>query len=367
MSPRLRGLLADLGLACASLAVAALAAEAGLRLLGRPGAETLAARRIVAPDRTLTLDCYPTNPRGSFPLDLRRPENDARYRPLAPHRFDAIRRLHPFAVESRYNELRFREVAPAPKPPGRRRVAIVGDSFTEGQGVQEEDTVSRVLGRLLEAQAPGRFEVRNCGRRGANFPELDGVLEDALRDEPDVVVYALVLNDAEEAPGFRGRQEYVDDWIQDRTRAAGRAETAGPWRPRLFGLVSDRVRSWRLRRETIRWYLGLWSPANAGWAATRDRLRAWQRRLGERGTAFVVAPWPLLVDLEGRYPFAPVHETVRDFCRAERIPHHEMLEAFRGRRSRDLWVHPVDHHPNEVAHRLAAESLLPVVLDLAGR
>jgi hypothetical protein len=29
-----------------------------------------------------------------------------------------------------------------------------------------------------------------------------------------------------------------------------------------------------------------------------------------------------------------------------------------------LWVHPVDHHPNELAHRLAAESLAPVALGL---
>ena len=29
-----------------------------------------------------------------------------------------------------------------------------------------------------------------------------------------------------------------------------------------------------------------------------------------------------------------------------------------------LWVHPLDMHPNEVAHRLAAESLAPVVAAL---
>jgi hypothetical protein len=40
------------------------------------------------------------------------------------------------------------------------------------------------------------------------------------------------------------------------------------------------------------------------------------------------------------------------------------LPVFRGRRTADLWVHPVDHHPNEVAHRLAAESLAPVVTRL---
>jgi hypothetical protein len=36
-----------------------------------------------------------------------------------------------------------------------------------------------------------------------------------------------------------------------------------------------------------------------------------------------------------------------------------------GRSTAELWVHPVDHHPNEIAHRLAAESLAPVVTQLA--
>ncbi len=35
--------------------------------------------------------------------------------------------------------------------------------------------------------------------------------------------------------------------------------------------------------------------------------------------------------------------------------------AFRGHRTGALWVDPADHHPNEVAHRLAAEHLLPAV------
>ena len=52
------------------------------------------------------------------------------------------------------------------------------------------------------------------------------------------------------------------------------------------------------------------------------------------------------------------------FCLVARIPHRELLETFRGRRSAELWVHPVDHHPNEVAHRLAAEALVPEVLKL---
>jgi hypothetical protein len=71
--------------------------------------------------------------------------------------------------------------------------------------------------------------------------------------------------------------------------------------------------------------------------------------------------WPLLVGLEGRYPFAAVHEKVRRFCVKEGIEFLDLLDTFRGRPSASLWVHPVDRHPNEEANRLAAAALLPVV------
>jgi hypothetical protein len=67
------------------------------------------------------------------------------------------------------------------------------------------------------------------------------------------------------------------------------------------------------------------------------------------------------VGLEGGYPFAPIHETIRRFCLQAGIAHHDLLPVFRGRRSETFWVHPVDRHPNEIAHRLAAEDLAPVV------
>jgi hypothetical protein len=91
-----------------------------------------------------------------------------------------------------------------------------------------------------------------------------------------------------------------------------------------------------------------------------------KRRLNQKGARLLVAPWPLFIGLERGYPFTPVHEAIHGFCTGARIPHHDLLPVFQGQSTTDFWVHPVDHHPNEVAHRRAAESLLPDVLKLAG-
>jgi len=354
----------ELALAAGSVLFVLLLLEAGLRLAGFTPERHLSTRRIVDAGWTRLLDCYPSNPRGYFDIDLHLPENRARYLQIAPRRFDAIARLHPWAVEVRYNELRFRDVPLGPKPPGVRRVMILGDSFTEGQGVKETDTAARVLARRLDALAPGRFEVRNCGRRAINFPELYGSFEEIIAFEPDLVVYALVINDAVQPPEFRARRSYVDDWILDHETLPDEDGMPGAMRCRAFDFVSDRVTAWRVGRETTRWYLDMWTDKNPGWRRTREYIREMDRRLNRQRARLLVAPWPLFVGLEGGYPFAPVHEAIDGFCLRHGIAYHDLLPVFLGHRSSDFWVHPVDHHPNEVAHRLVAESLAPVVVRL---
>jgi len=358
---RFGALAANVALAVASTLAVLVVLEVALRLSGF--APDLATRRMVDALWTRLLDCYPTNPRGYFDIDLREPESRELYYAVAPRRFDEIARDHPWAVESRYNELRFREVPPAPVGPSKLRIVIFGDSFAEGQGVKERDTVARVLERLLEEQSPGRYEVRNCGRRGLDFPALFEGFEASLRYEPALVVYALVLNDAVQPPEFHARQSYVDDWILDRERLPEEEDAPpGFLQPRLLDFVSQRIGAWRVGRATTRWYFDMWGEGNPeGWTRTQEYFREMDRQINRRAARLLVAPWPLFVGLESGYPFREVHETLRRFCLGSGIPYHDLLPVFEGHRSADLWVHPVDRHPNEIAHRLAAESLAPVV------
>jgi len=363
MTARAREILGGLALAVASVLVVLLVGEAAFRLLEVTPERYLMTGRMANARWTLLLDCYPTNPRSYFDLDLRKPESRERYFDVAPLRYDAVARRAPWAVEFRYNALRFRDPPLGPKPKGVRRVMVLGDSFTEAQGVKLQDAATSVLQRELDEQAPGRFEVRNCGRRGTDFPALYEAFEAILPYEPDLVVYALTLNDADQSEAFHARQTYVNDWILDR----GRQEEAEPPPSRvprfqLLAFLGDRVTAFWVGRETTRWYLDMWSePNREGRERTYGYLREMNRRLQERGALLLVAPWPLLVALEGKYPFTPIHEEIRRFCLQAGIPHHDLFALFKGRKSETLWVHPVDRHPNEIANRLAAEDLLPVV------
>ena len=359
----MRGLFGRLALAGASILVVALAAEAALRLLGWTPERHRAPAHLHATRTPLTLDCYPTNPRGYFDVDLRDAAVRQRYESLGLPRLETVARRAPFAVEVRLNALRFRDRELVAKPAGVLRVMVLGDSFTEGQGVREADTLPRRLERLLDPEGSGRLEVRNCARRATDFPELFRNFEAILPFEPDVVVHAMVLNDAERAPAFEARQRYLNDWIVDQSRWADPAAAPfGFFESRLLALAGDAARRWRVGRESTRWYREMYGPPNAeGWARTQGYLRAMDARMRQRGGRFVVALWPLLVGLDRGYPFEDVHKTVDAFLTGAAIPHVDLLPVLRGRRPADLWVYPVDMHPNAEANRLAAEAVAPAV------
>ena len=310
---------------------------------------------------TAGLDCYPTNPRGYFDLDLREPATRARFESLRVRRVEDCAAHAPHAVELRYNSLQFRDREPGTKRPGTRRVAVLGDSFTEGQGVKEEDAYPRGLERALNAVG-GRWEVLNFGRRGADFPELDDTSEEVLELDPDVVVYGMGLNDCEPSDDFRARHSFVTEMLEGPRQKPALLDGLPPFGARTALFVQGRLERSRVDRAMRAWYAELYGERNReGWARTRGYIERMHRVMRLRGGHFLVATWPVLAHLDGDYPFGQIHDAVGRFCHAAGIAWLDLLPALRGRPAEELWVHALDAHPNEVAHRLAAESLAPAV------
>jgi lysophospholipase L1-like esterase len=364
-----RKLLGNLALATVSTLVVPLAAELYLRLSGYAPPRFRDTARVANGRRTIMLDCYPENPRGYFDIDLRDPDTLEHYLGLGLARAKAVAPRAPHGVEFRYNSHRFRDVEWGPVPAGMRRVAVLGDSFTEGWGVKETDTYPRRLEHLLNAVEPGRWQVLNGGRRGADFPELFDMFEALEAFDADVVVYGMVLNDAYRSKEYEARQPYLNDWILDQGQMMGGrpVPAMGPLRSRLATFVEDRVETYRIGRASTRWYREMYAEPNAeGWHRTRGLLAEMNRRVRTRGGRFLLALWPLLVDLGPGYPFVEAHQTIGAFCLEAGIPAVDLLEVLGSSAAESLWVHPVDRHPNAGAHQRVAECLAPAVRDLAG-
>ena len=366
MRGALREAAARAALALAAIGLVLLAAEGALRVSGWEPEAFHPPLRIFDADRTLLLDCYPSDPRRYFDVDLRDPAVYSRYAERGVRRLARARGRAPHCVEVRYNSDRFRGGEVPPRRPGVRRVMVLGDSFSEGQGVREPDTWPRRLEEHLNHGANQRFEVVSGAHRASDFPELHAWFYRLLNHEPDLVIYAMVMNDAEQSAAFRERTRQVQDWITVRGRATrGRYRGLALLESRLGFLVGERLALFRIDRATRRWYRELYSePNQAGWRETRRRIRDMDQRMRMRNGRLLVARWPLLAGLPDRYPFAETHERIGAFLEAAGIASHDLLPALNGERTGALIVHPADHHPNERAHRLAAESLAPAVREL---
>ena len=272
-------------------------------------------------------------------------------------------------VVHRTNEDGFRGPAFGDRRPGVARVAFLGDSFTFGEGVRFEDTFPEVAARVLGQALERPVEAYNFGVGGHNTAQSLQVYRYVARSaQADVVVLGYVLNDAEgplyeivegrATPARRPREETVDEGVDE-----ARPPERWPWQLRLAQLVWKRRAAADLTRRTLAHYRALYEEGSAGWAASREALVALCREAHEAGARPWVVIFPILVHLGPDYPFAREHALVADAARGAGAAVLDLLPVFARREATELWVHPTDQHPNEVAHRMAGEALARALLD----
>ncbi len=315
MPARARSRLAEVALAVASVVVFLLLAEAAARVLA------------LADER----------PTGYAPVNTRRRDR----RPT--------------------NSLGYRDVERARlEPAGVRRVVSLGDSFAWGVGIEHDDTYARRVERALGRRPGERWEVVQLARPGMGTVEqAEQLAEEGLAYGPDVVVLGFVLNDSEDENAAEARR--ARDWEEMRRerqerRAGGRLLD----RSVLWRFVAGRLEATGQNRRRLAAYRSQFLPGYPGWAACRGALARMGALCRERQVPFVVMIFPLFADpLDERYPFADIHAQVAQAAREAGAVVIDLLPAYRGLRSRAAGGgRGNDEHPNEIAHRIAAQELL---------
>ena len=110
-----------------------------------------------------------------------------------------------FAYRTNGHGLRDRD-RPA-KQPGTRRVLVMGDSYTWGYAVAEEEAFPQAAERLLKDRGRPDIEVINGGVPDYNSRQERQLLAQLLPIyQPDAVFLAYVVNDADRVPRCRSHQ-----------------------------------------------------------------------------------------------------------------------------------------------------------------
>ncbi|MGD0901198.1 MAG: SGNH/GDSL hydrolase family protein [Thermoguttaceae bacterium] len=251
------------------------------------------------------------------------------------------------------------------KPRRTARLVFLGDSFTFGEGVHFHDTFAQATAEILAARFAGRnvvFESCNLAVGGYNtVDELFIFKKIGLRLHPDAVILCYVLNDAEPSlfevdplrgPLRRGREAEIAEGLDDpappdtllyRLRTARLAWCA----------INNRARS----RQTEAYYRALYRPDAKAWQEAQSALRELASVCEHEKVPLVVMLFPILHRLDAGHPFQDLYGAVMTAMEGRPALVLNLFPAFQGRSASDLWVHPTDQHPNEAAHRIAAEQL----------
>jgi len=239
---------------------------------------------------------------------------------------------------------------PLERTPGTGRIALIGDSFTLGIGVRDEDTLPASLEAVL-TEAGADVEVLNFGVSDTDTPQQATLLENTvLGYDPDIVVVVVFLNDARSGGTIA---------IMNSPRGFNRLRRFS----HLVNALGDAIERPVVHRELVERYRSAYTDSSAGWLAMRSALRRVSEATSERGCRLIVALYPVLYRLDEGYPFERLHDTIRAFCESQGIEFVDLRAAFEGCSGPELWVHRLDQHPNEVAHRRAAELIGAMLLE----
>jgi hypothetical protein len=252
------------------------------------------------------------------------------------------------AMHVRLNDLGHRDEPHAEaKVEGRRRIAFVGDSVTFGWGIDRaEDRFPDIIGARFEEGSPGAVEVFNAAGdgwgTGDELAEIQRLIE---RYAVDGVVLCYGLDD-------------IDEVLPAETAAASPdpsdghlVNTEGSY------LLSNLYHRWASRRSVEV------SSQPGRFVERYDDPGSWrlqQARFDEimgRCRRFGVALRVVIVPSAGAEGSGPVREKVASHFEAAGVEVLDLESAIVGREPGALVMNRYDHHPDERAHRLYADTI----------
>ncbi len=242
---------------------------------------------------------------------------------------------------------------------GRVRVLALGDSYTFGWGVEDQETFCSQLEQLSN----GKLEVINAGMPGW------GVFQEEIRlrrvidtIRPDYVLVTIIQDG-------NLRQPFETEEQRRAFLASGRRRQFIRKCSRLVTLLARTLESWSLTKEgrAVPNAQPREDASDAGpseayrscWEKDMLRLLAMKELAEQHGAKFAVAGWPS--QSSGNMPF--FRAGVADLSEKHGMVTVDLFEVLGGYRLNSDMRIPGDSHPTSRAHRIAAEEMFRVLFE----
>jgi hypothetical protein len=243
------------------------------------------------------------------------------------------------------------------KPADTFRIAAVGDSFTFPPGMQFDDAYSKRLERMLNMNDHNKHkiqaEVVNYGKWGAATYNEVKTAARALKHQADLVLLEITLNDAA-LPNYA---KVVHQQFHDLVNIS-RDDHPLYYHWHSLGYVATRISNWITHRRYISFHKDLFENPKS-WDLFVQSLAQIQALCAEKQVPLVAVVFPFFhYPLDKDYPFSSVHQKIGALLDSMHIQHLDLFDAYKGIPPERLVLSPHgDKHPNEIAHRIAAEQI----------
>jgi GDSL-like Lipase/Acylhydrolase family len=240
------------------------------------------------------------------------------------------------------------------------RIAVMGDSWGFGWGVEYDETIVRRLEKRLRERYPGRnIELLNFSIPGHNMNDHYYMLKnEVLRFQPDRVLLLLHLNDIEQTPAA-GQEEAGAHSEEPAWRRASRFveefEITQLLLARLLQPLA--IRLGLPNRGFVDHFLWEYSPQGPYLANYEERLDGFLALARKAHLEVSVFLLPLPLARSRPYQLQPVDDVVEKIFAARGVAVTELLDSYSQHAKDELVIHVNDHHPNPFASKLLAEEI----------
>jgi lysophospholipase L1-like esterase len=231
---------------------------------------------------------------------------------------------------------------------GKRRITFIGDSFTIGHGVKDVD---ERFANLIRKNNP-EFEIHVMAANGMEtIDQLDMVKSLVTQGyQFDLVILAYNLNDIsyllpetnelynrvdahQKSLGFFGNNSYLINLLQARSFAKANSGVGN--------------------------YYDYLVPSyfNEYWTQQRQNLLELKATIEQARGKLGVVTFPFFTQLNRNYQFTKAHEQLNQFWKSKNVHYLDLFPIYQQYSDEEVIVNERDPHPNEFAHKLAAEEI----------
>ena len=256
------------------------------------------------------------------------------------------------------------------KPEGIKRIVILGDSLTFGDGVKATETYPFKLQQKLDQYQQGRFQVLNLGIMGINTDQEAMILtgqnpyfgRPALDFDPDVLVLTVCINDIELMPDPKPRPETlmlphsIHQYLRQHYRLYQFVHTTFNQLWATLGF-----------QPSYTGYLQkLYSSETSEWKQFQYYLDGIIRTAQQRDIPFLLVLFPSLEQLDETHHHLEFYEKVAKIGRDHGVEVLDLFPLFQGKEASSFRVSLMNGHPNAAAYDIAAEAMYQHLINTTG-